>query len=45
MKLTYMMLAAFLLTTACQTVEGIGEDVESGGQAIQDVSNDVQDDI
>ena len=30
---------------ACQTVEGFGEDVEAGGQVIQDTSNEVQDDI
>ena len=30
---------------ACQTIEGFGEDVETGGQIIQDTSDDVQDDI
>ncbi len=45
MKTAYMLLAALVLTSACQTVEGFGQDVESGGQVIQDTSNDVQDDL
>jgi predicted small secreted protein len=27
---------------ACETVEGFGEDVEAGGQLIQDTSEDIQ---
>lgn len=38
--------AAFLtlLTTlaACETVGGLGRDIEAGGEAIQDTSDDVQ---
>ena len=30
---------------ACETVEGFGEDIESGGQVIQEQSNAVQDEI
>ena len=30
---------------ACQTVEGFGEDVEAGGEIIQDTSNNVQREI
>ncbi|MEL6644823.1 MAG: entericidin A/B family lipoprotein [Pseudomonadota bacterium] len=34
----------FLLATlaACETVGGLGRDIEAGGEAIQDTSNDVQ---
>lgn len=41
----FLMIAAFLSLAACETVEGFGEDVSTGGQAIQDTSNDVQDDL
>ncbi|MEL7253943.1 MAG: entericidin A/B family lipoprotein [Pseudomonadota bacterium] len=30
---------------ACETVEGFGQDVENGGEALQDASNDVQADL
>ncbi|KCZ52236.1 entericidin A/B family lipoprotein [Hyphomonas pacifica] len=36
-------LAIFL--TACNTVEGVGKDVEAGGEVIQDTSNEVEEDI
>ena len=28
--------------TACETAEGIGRDIQTGGEAIEDASNDVQ---
>lgn len=31
-----------LALAACETVEGFGEDVETGGEAIQEYSSDVQ---
>jgi len=31
------------LMTACNTVEGAGEDIEEGGEAISDTSRDVRD--
>ena len=36
---------SLLLLAACETAEGFGRDVQSGGQAIEDVSNDVQDEL
>lgn len=35
----YLMLAAMPLMAACNTVEGVGEDVQSGGEAIEDAAN------
>lgn len=37
-------LAAVFLT-ACNTVEGVGEDVQAGGEAIEDTAKAVEDDI
>ncbi len=30
---------------ACETVEGFGEDIETGGEALQDSADDVQSDL
>ncbi len=43
-------LVAFLFTlsslvSACSTIEGAGKDIEKGGEAIQDISNDVKDEL
>tara|TARA_R110002111_G_scaffold11662_2_gene35735 strand:- start:704 stop:853 length:150 start_codon:yes stop_codon:yes gene_type:complete len=43
-------LAAFLFTiltviSACNTIEGAGKDIEKGGEAIQEMSDDVQDEM
>ncbi len=35
-------LAGFVALSACETVGGAGQDIESAGEAIQDQSNDVQ---
>jgi predicted small secreted protein len=40
-----LIVAALVGLAACQTAEGFGEDVVSGGQAIQNASNEVQDDL
>lgn len=38
------LIPAFLLAlAACNTFEGLGQDVQSGGQAIEDTAEDVQD--
>jgi predicted small secreted protein len=34
-------LVMFALLAACETMEGFGEDVEAGGQAIQESADDV----
>lgn len=34
-------IVAFLLT-ACNTIEGVGEDIERGGEHIQDASENVK---
>lgn len=33
------------LLAACNTVDGAGQDIESGGQAISETSREVQDEI
>lgn len=33
------------LLAACNTIEGAGQDIEAGGQAISETSREVQDDI
>jgi entericidin B len=39
-----LLLAAFVLA-ACNTVEGVGRDVQAGGQAVEDVASDTKDEI
>ena len=34
--------AAALMVSACNTVEGVGKDVKSAGKAIQDTANDAR---
>ena len=45
MKRTFLLLTAALGLSACETVEGFGEDVSAGGEAIEDASNEVKDDL
>jgi len=33
------------LLAACNTIEGAGQDIEAGGQAISETSRDVQDEM
>ena len=33
------------LLAACNTVDGVGKDVEAGGEVIQDTAQDVEEDI
>jgi predicted small secreted protein len=40
-----LVLSVFLGLAACETVEGLGQDVQSGGAAISDAANDVQRDL
>ncbi len=35
-------LAALLALSACNTVQGVGKDIESGGEAIQQGADNVQ---
>jgi len=37
--------AMMLALAACETIEGFGEDVETGGEIIQDSAGDVQSDL
>ncbi|MCE8008599.1 MAG: entericidin A/B family lipoprotein [Aestuariivita sp.] len=39
------LLMSVLGLAACETVEGFGQDVQSGGQAISDAANEIQDDL
>jgi len=34
--------AASLLAAACNTVEGVGEDVQAAGAAVEDTANDAK---
>jgi entericidin B len=42
MKPTLFALLAVAALTACNTVEGIGRDVQSGGRAITNTADEVQ---
>lgn len=39
MKVVFGMLAALVLVAGCETIEGAGQDIESGGEAIQQAAN------
>ncbi len=42
---TLMMLGFVVMITGCNTVSGMGKDIERGGQAVQDVSEDTQENM
>lgn len=44
MKLTYAAMAFLLAAAAaaCNTVEGLGEDTQAAGQAVEDAAEDAQ---
>lgn len=33
------------MLAACNTIKGVGQDVKAGGEAVEEVATDVQDDI
>lgn len=39
-----LVLAALLLA-ACNTIEGVGRDVQAGGEAVEDVARDTREEI
>ena len=39
MRITWTLLAVAALLTGCNTVKGIGKDIERGGEAIQRATN------
>lgn len=41
-KLALVALVSMTGLAACETVEGVGRDIEKGGQAITDTAEDVQ---
>lgn len=43
LKIVQLALAALLALSACSTMEGVGRDVEQGGEAISGTANDAQD--
>ncbi len=45
LKLIPLLMLLAIATVACNTVEGAGKDVESAGEGLQDLSNDVKRDI
>lgn len=46
-KFAAIVLAVALIPTiaACNTVKGVGKDVQAGGEAVEEVAKDVEDDI
>ncbi len=40
MKLRALLLALFALAAACETVKGVGRDIENTGEAIDDAVSD-----
>ena len=36
------LIAGSLALTACETVQGFGQDVQTGGEAVEDTSEEVQ---
>lgn len=44
MTVPFLALAAVFLA-ACNTVEGVGQDVKAGGEAIETTASDVKEDI
>ncbi len=40
-----LLLLSPLFLAACETADGFGRDVQSGGEAISNVSNEVQDEL
>ena len=39
MRITFILAAAVFLLAGCNTVKGIGKDIEKGGEAIQRATN------
>jgi predicted small secreted protein len=42
MKLISALLASIMLLAACNTIRGAGEDIQKGGEKVQDAATDVQ---
>lgn len=45
MRATLLALFALLSLSACNAVEGLGQDVSAGGEAITGTADDVQNDL
>jgi predicted small secreted protein len=43
--LNLMIVGAFLAVAGCETVQGVGRDVQTGGEAITGTSQDVQEEM
>lgn len=41
-RILILPLLALLGLSACNTVEGVGQDIQSGGQAIEETADDAQ---
>lgn len=39
---TLLMSTAFVVLAGCNTVAGVGKDIERGGEKVQDIARDVQ---
>jgi predicted small secreted protein len=40
--ITLMLMCAGLALAGCNTIAGVGKDIESGGEKVQDTARDVQ---
>lgn len=45
MRPAALLILLTLMLAGCETVGGFGQDVETGGEAITDLSNEVEDDL
>jgi len=42
MRLISALLASIMLLAACNTIHGAGQDIQKGGEKVQDAATDVQ---
>lgn len=40
-----LMILALLALAACETVQGVGRDVQTGGEIVEDAADEVQDEL
>ncbi|MEM1390766.1 MAG: entericidin A/B family lipoprotein [Pseudomonadota bacterium] len=45
MKALFALLLALPLLAACNTIAGVGKDVEAAGKVVKDTAEDVQEDL
>jgi len=43
--LTFLAVTALMMLPACNTIKGIGKDVQAGGEVLEETAKDVEEDI